>query len=133
METVPAKNNLFQKLYRFFQTNIGIIILILLCSIGSYPLKGEVVSNLLETIGKIIGVFLPTYVVILVLSRKFNWNNRQKIVNTFLVLFLLPIIQINHTLYTLQNITFILFLVAEVILIITDFFKWIFKKKIKQY
>lgn len=128
METLTEKNNLLQKIYRFFQSNIGIGILLLLDIFLSYPLGANFSDSLSYTIGTVTGFFLATYVVILVLSRKFKWTNRQKVLHAFLIIFLLSFFQKNQTISSLQNIIFILFLLIELGLIIVDFFKRIFRK-----
>lgn len=127
-KTLPAKKNLLQKLYGFFQSNIGIAILFLSYIFWSYPLGPKVIDNLLEAIGILLGSFLPTYMVVLVLSKMFNWSFRQRVLNTFLILYALPIIQMNQTLHSLQSNIFILFFVAGIYIIVVEIFKRIFKK-----
>lgn len=123
------QGNLAKKIYSFLQTNLGIVILLLIHNIGSLPLGGNPTDTILYSLGSVTGKFLPTYIVVLVLSRKLKWSGRQQIVNTLLILFILPIVQLNHTLYTIQNIVFVLFIFTEVILVALDLFNGIFKKK----
>lgn len=128
MNNEPEKKNFIQKTYAFSQSNVGIGILFFSCVVWFYSFGNSFIDNLLEAIGIVLGGFLATYIVVFVLSRKFKWSSRQQIVHTLLLLFLIPFIQKNHTLGILQNIVFILFLIAAIVLITIDFFKWIFKK-----
>jgi len=129
MDAITGEKKPLQKVYNFAQTNIGIGLLLLLYAFLSYPVGWDSVDVLFEVFGGIVGTLLLSSVIILVLSRKFKWNTRQKILHTLLILFFLPFIP--ESLYTLKNIIFISFLIIEVGIIIADLFKSIFRRNKK--
>lgn len=110
---------LLKRIYQFLQSKIGLIIVIGFYLILHLPL---ILSSdaFFAVAGEVTGRLLATSIVVLVLTRFFNWTKSQKILHIFLIAFLFEIIQTQES---LASIVSVISLISLPILIIQFIFE----------
>jgi hypothetical protein len=75
-----------KKIYQFLYSKVGLIIIIAIYFIWSFPLTISA-DSLARFIGQQIGSLLSPLIIILLLSKYFEWTFNQKVLHIFLIAF----------------------------------------------
>lgn len=117
---------MLRKIYNFLTTNVGIALVFLSVFFLLYYPVGGSVALIRYQVGIMFGNLLGPVILILVLSRKYHWTRRQKIVNTLLVGMVCKILLPFQPFALIINLISIISLVVFIIIIFREL---IWKKK----
>jgi len=113
---------LLKRVYQLLQSKLGLIIVIALYFLLSFPLTTST-DVIWEVVGEQVGKLISPLIIVLVLSRFYKWNRNQKILHIFFIAFIFGVMMNQKGLIPIVNLVSILALPTLIVQIIVEAFK----------